>query len=59
MEADSLKKLSSNFLSYKDISRLGGLSKGNASGLHWGGTCGEAVSSTSKSKGEETEGSVF
>lgn len=59
MEADSLKKLSSNFLSYKDISRLGGIAKGRSSGLYWGGNCGGAVSSTSKSKGEETEGSVF
>lgn len=59
MEADSLKKLSSNFLSYKDISRLGGIAKGSTSGLHWGGTRGGAMSSTSKSKGEETEGSVF
>lgn len=53
------EKLLSIFPSYKDISRLGGLTKGSASGLYLGGNCGGAVSSTSKSKGEETEGSVF
>lgn len=59
METDSLKKLLSIFPSYKDISRLGGLTKGSASGLYLGGNCGGAKSSTSKSRGEETEGSVF
>lgn len=59
METDSLKKLLSIFPSYKDISRLGGLTKGSASGLYLGGNCGGAISSTSKSRGEETEGSVF
>lgn len=53
------EKLSSIFPSYKDISRLGGLNKGSASGLYWGCNCGGAMASTSKSKGEETEDSVF